>query len=207
AEELRAPQQSEEQVRRLTSIGEIRRLSYSEAGAALPAEVDGVVTYLDNDWLQMFVQKGRDAIYVKYPGSQEPLSVGDHVLLTGLTNPGNYAPIIVASKIRKLGKAPLPPSRAVTPIEAASGILDSQFVEVEGVVHPMKGDEGAKHLTFELYSPVGQIHVFTAPSFGDAQELRRVEDAKVRMRGVFGTVFNSRRQLVGYQLSISSPAD
>jgi hypothetical protein len=71
----------------------------------------------------------------------------------------------------------------------------------------MKRDEDPKHLTFELFSSVGQIHVYTGPAFSGARYVRTLEDALVRMRGVLGTVFNSRRQLVGYQLSVGSIND
>ncbi len=193
--------------RLLTTAASIRRLSGDQASAALPVQLTGVVTYSDKQWRQMFVQDSTGGIYVKYSGSTAPIEQGQRIALIGITNPGGYAPVVVAPKIRILGKTELPKPIRVTAADASSGILDSQFVEIEGVVHPMKIGEEPGHLTFELYSPFGQIHVYTGPDFLDAQNAQRLVDANVRLRGVLGTVFNSRRQLVGYQLSVSTSAD
>ena len=47
----------------------------------------------------------------------------------------------------------------------------------------------------------------TTPEFSDLGRVQQFEDARVRIRGVFSTIFNSRRQLVGYQLLVSRPSD
>ena len=61
--------------------------------------------------------------------------------------------------------------------------------------------------TFDLYTSLGQVHVFTSPGFPDLRKSLSIEDARVRMQGVFATIFNARRQLVGYQLELASPAN
>jgi diguanylate cyclase (GGDEF)-like protein len=191
----------------LTTAASIRGLTGDQAGAALPVQVTGVVTYNDPEWRQMFLQDSTGGIYVKYSGSLAPLEQGQRITVNGITNAGGYAPVVVAPKILILGKTQLPKPIHVTASDASSGILDSQFVEVEGVVHPMKLGEEPRHLTFELYSPFGQVHVYTGPAFAATGSPRSLVDASVRIRGVLGTVFNSRRQLVGYQLSVSSISD
>src|ERR1019366_10768029 len=132
----------------------------------------------------------------------------EKVTVVGLTNAGDFAPVIVAPKFLIEGVGALPSPLPVTAIEAAGGMRDSQFVQVQGVIHPVKIGEEAAHLfTFELYSSFGQIHVYISSLPSYIQRLRRLEDARVSIRGVFGTVFNSRRQLVGYQLLVTSPDD
>ncbi len=190
----------------LTSIQAVRRLTEPEANEAVPAKISAVVTYNDARRRQMFVQDGDQAIYVKYAESDSTLHPGDRVSVTGLTNAGGYAPVIVAPKLVKTGSSPLPSAVAVNARSAASGSLDSQYVSLEGVVHPIKANEEASHITFELYSPLGQVHVYTSDS-ADEKKLHELEDATVRVQGVFGTVFNSRRQLLGYQLSLPSTKD
>jgi diguanylate cyclase (GGDEF)-like protein len=193
----------------LTTVRAVRDLSPSKAALALPVHVTGVVTYKDSVWRHIYLQDSTGGIYVKYSGSHPGLLVGKRVTLTGITNPGNYAPVIVAPKFQIEGPAPLPFPVPVTVENAASGILDSQYVSIVGVVHPMKPGAEARHpmLTFDLFTSLGQVHVYTSPLFPDIQHSRHFEDAKVRIRGVFGTVFNSRRQLVGYQLVVETPSD
>ncbi|MGB0066258.1 MAG: EAL domain-containing protein, partial [Terracidiphilus sp.] len=120
-----------------------------------------------------------------------------------------YAPVIVAAKFVVEGPVPLPVPIQATPELAAAGLLDSQFVSIEGVVHPLKFAEQPYHpvFTFALYTSLGQVHVFTAPGFPDLRKSSQIEDARVRMQGVFSTVYNQRRQLVGYQLQLASPAN
>jgi len=190
----------------IPSVAAIRGLDEKQAAEALPVKLTGVITYNDPDWGQIFFQDSTGGIYMKYPGSTA-LVQGQKVTVIGITNPGDYAPVVIAPKfILAGGRGSLPHPVAVNATDASSGILDSQFVELQGVVHPLKNEE-SRHLTFELYSPFGQIHVYTNPTFTGKDQLAHLVDATVHAQGVFGTIFNSRRQLVGYQLSISSIND
>ena len=202
-----AQRDRDEELPEVTTVAAIRQLSESQADAALPAKVTGVITYSDQDWRQLFLQDSTGGIYIKYSGSAVPLAQGQWVTITGVTNAGDFAPVIVAPKFVVHGEAPLPPPAQVTARDASSGTLDSQYVEVEGVIHPFELSAGAKHPTFELYSSFGQVHVFTGPEFSGEKAVHDLVDATVRARGVLGTVFNSRRQLVGYQLSVASADD
>ena len=193
----------------MTRVSAVRDLTASRAGEALPVDITGVVTYVDSQWRQIFFQDRTGGIYVKYSGDHAELAVGRRVTLTGITGAGDFAPVIVAPKFQFDGAAPLPTAVPVTQSRAAAGSLDSQYVSIEGVVHPMRVGEESNHtsLTFDLLTAVGQIHVYTSPLFPDAEQARSLEDATVRIRGVFGTVFNSRRQLVGYQLLVERRSD
>jgi diguanylate cyclase (GGDEF)-like protein len=199
-------------IEELKTVKAVRELPQAQAGQALPVRISGVITFFDSDWGQLYLQDATGGIYVKYSGAPSELRVGEKVLLVGLTNAGNFAPAIVAPKFQDQGNAPLPRPLPVTALEASAGIRDSQRVEVEGVIHPIqRGDfrslAESRHLTFELYSGFGQIHVYASPQSTDVRWLQSLVDARVNIQGVFGTVFNSRRQLVGYQLAVASPSD
>jgi hypothetical protein len=188
----------------LTTVATVHDLKATQANAAIPVRIDGVVTFADKDWKLLFVQDQTGGIFLSYSSTENHFAPGDRVGITGLSNAGDYAPVIVAPRFLRLGRLPLPAPVKITPQDAASGVLDSVFVEVQGVIHSIASDQDPKHLSFTLYSSFGQIHVATPPDFGSLEELQKLEDAKVQIRGVCGTVFNSRRQLVGYQLSVSS---
>jgi len=193
----------------LVTVAAIRRLAAVEAATALPVRVTGVITYIDPQWGQMFFQDDTGGIYVKYSGRHPELSVGKRVTLAGVTNAGDFAPVIVGPKFDIAGNAPLPVPSPVTSDQAAAGVLDSRYVTLDGIVHPMKSGEESNHpnLTFELLTPVGQVHVYTSPLFPAIEHSRNLEDARVRIQGVFGTLYNSRRQMVGYQLLVESRSD
>jgi hypothetical protein len=193
----------------LNSVAEIRGLKPSQAAEALPARITGVITYIDPLWRQLWLQDESGGIFIKYPGDQPELHVARRVTVTGITNAGNYAPVIAAPKFRVEGEGALPKPVSVTTELAASGQREGLYVEIEGVVHLIRIGDNPGHpvLVFELYSEIGQVHVVTTPMFSDLKQAQFLEDAKVRMRGVFSVVFNSRRQLVGYQMIVAAPSD
>jgi diguanylate cyclase (GGDEF)-like protein len=192
-----------------TSAHEVRELSPERAALALPVHLTGEVTYLDSAWNQLYLQDESGGIYTKYAGDSPGLRVGMRVALTGITNAGDFAPVVVAPKIHVLEAAHMPVPVAVTATEAAAGLRDSRYVTIEGVIHPMtvQDQPGHRYLIFEMITALGQVHVYTSPQFPDSPESRNFEDARVSIRGVFGTIFNTRRQLVGYQLLVQSPSD
>lgn len=206
---LNQPDKNDSNLPTFTTVASIRTLPVSEAAQAYPVRVDGVITYNDNVWRQLYIEDKTGGIYIKYSGAHPELHAGLRVTAIGMTNPGNFAPVIVAPSFRVAGPAPLPTPTILTAEDATTGMFDSKFVEVEGVVHPLRFAEQPNHpiLNFELYSTLGRISVFSAPGFPDPRQSRTLEDSKVRIRGVFGTLFNSRRQLVGYQLLVSYPSD
>jgi diguanylate cyclase (GGDEF)-like protein len=204
AGEMKVEQQPE--IPELTTVAAVKKLTAGEAAAALPVRVTGVVTFADNDWRQMFLQDSTGGIFVKFAGSSTPIFQGEELTVTGLSSPGDYAPVIIAPKLSLLGKGQLPRSIAMT-ARAVTGIMDSRFVEVEGIVRPLRPRQNPKHLVFDLYSSFGPIHVQAGPDFSGMDYIRSLEDARVHARGVCAEIFNSRRQLIGLQLEVSRPQD
>ena len=201
-----APFQQKPDVPALTTVEAIRGLTPARASLGLPVRLHGVLTYVDPYYRQFYIQDATGGIYLKYSGNQQ-MTAGMRVTLTGITNAGNFAPVVLAPRVSIEGKSALPSPIVASTDQASAGILDSQFVSLEGIVHPIRIDKQRYHpvWTFELISSLGRVHVFTSPEFPNLQEARKFEDARVRMSGVLGSVFNSRRQLVGYQLLVQRP--
>lgn len=195
----------EPDIRVLTKVSAVRRLTEYEASSARPVRLTGVVTFNDDDWQQLFLQDSTGGIFVKY-GGHPGVRRGDKITVIGLTNPGDYAPIIVAPKVVHVGQEKLPAPVVMT-ADAWSGILDGTLVEAEGIVHPIKPRQNPKHLTFDVYTTFGTVHVVAGPEFGGIESIRKLEDSKVRIMGVGSVIFNSRRQMIGLQIVISRPSD
>ena len=189
----------------LTKVAAVRSLTEAMAESAQPVKLTGIVTFNDSDWQQLFLQDSSGGIFVKYAG-HPPISRGEKVTIAGLTNSGDYAPIVVAPKFLDHNPDTLPRPVPMT-AKAWSGILDGVLVTAEGVIHSVKGRQNPNHLTFDVYTAFGPVHVVAAPEFGDMELLRRIEDSEVSVTGVGGVIFNARRQLIGLQIDVSKAAD
>ena len=180
----------------------IRMLDGREADRGLPVHLHGVITYSDTDWRQAFFQDGTAGIFVDHMNT--PLAAGEEVDLDGITSSGEFAPIVMASQVHILGKGTFPDPRIITAAEAATGSEDAQWVTMDGVVHSYRTIING-HATLEMMSSVGRVYLQTfniSPDF-----LESLKDTNIRVRGVFGTVFNSDKQLIGYQMFTSRAQD
>jgi PAS domain S-box-containing protein len=184
----------------LTRIPDVRRVGTSVLGRH--ARVTGVVTYFDPVWGLMFVQDTEEGVFVFMTGVDSAVHAGDLVRVDGTVEPGDFAPSISKPVVAILGRSPMPPAVRPDNDTLATGRLDSQFVELEGVVHGFRplNDE---HVSFDVTVGPSDVLV-TLPGRWHGEIPSHLVDARVRLRGVCGTLFNPRRQLVGLQLFLSS---
>ena len=190
--------------RLLTSAAAIQGLSPSEAAAAHPVHVRGVITVNDPAWTVLFVQDDTSGIFVFTRGLEHPLPAcrpGDVVEISGETGPGEFAPVIAAHKLTITGHGPLPRARTVPLDELISGREDSQFVEISAIVRTMSRDD-KDHLALEMVNARERIPAFVPSIAGQPLPRGLGVDAIVRIKGVVGTRFNDSRQIVGVQLFI-----
>jgi len=186
---------------RLTAIEQIRWLKAGDAARPNPVLIRCVVTYYDPDWGTLFVQDPTGGIFVNAGGPALDLKVGDWIELEGMTESGDYAPIITRPRFKSLGRAPLPRASRYSLRELMSGSQDSQRLCLEGVVHSVKMEWG--HVTLNVAEPGGDFEVIL-PNFWDQPAPEKFVDAKIRLEGVCGTIFNQKRQLIGVRLFVPS---
>ena len=188
----------------ITRVTDIRHLTMEEASRHQRVDITGVVTYFDPVWAMLFVQDPTGGIFVDVHGQDLTLSTGDVVQVKGASAPGNFAPEIIRPAITVLGRSELPIARQVTMAQWLTGREDSQYVEVSGIVRSIaQSEEG--HLLLDLASGGRRFRV-QIPMFKGALP-KHLVDAVVSVRGVSGTIFNQRRQLVGVAHYASSLDD
>ena len=178
----------------ITRALDIRRMTMEEASRHQPVKITGVVTYFDSTWAMLFVQDASAGVFVDVHGQDLALSTGDLVQVTGSSAPGNFAPEIVRPVVTVLGRNELPLPRHVTMAQLLTGREDSQYVEVSGTVRSIARSE-EEHLLLDLASGSTRFRV-QIPLFKGPLPTHLV-DSVVNVRGVSGTIFNQRRQLVG----------
>ena len=180
----------------LTSVREIKTFS-GVSPEPNPVRVRGVITLADPDRYWLFLQDSTGAIYCAIPTVKSQLQPGDQVEVTGTRGPGGFAPIIENVKVDVLGHGVLPAAERLPPEETVSGRFDSHWVEIEGDVHAVAPEYGIVRLTVQ--SSRDSVPVIIPPPTAGRIPIDLI-GARVRVRGVYGAVFNDQRQLAGFRL-------
>jgi signal transduction histidine kinase len=111
-----------------------------------------------------------------------------------VTDPGQFAPIVKVSRVRKIGSAAAPAATTATLEELLSGGLDAQWVKVSGVVRSVdsRGQGSSGPWRMELALGGGKVSVV-------ATETRPAEglvDAKVRVQATCLYQFTQGRKVL-----------
>lgn len=198
----------------IVNIGEVRSLSSDDAAKSPRVHVRGVVTWrglreqliVQDDtggcWLEMSEARSRrlwtadDAIF-------DSIRVGHVLEIEGVGGPGGYAPVILPSALRIVGRQSLPPARPMEPARFFSGADAGLRIEARAVVQGYRSAGSAWVL--DLNADPGR---FTAEVSRTAlPDPAALVDAKVRVTGVAVTRFNSRGELTMPRLFSSQASD
>ena len=189
--------------RTITTVAAIHALSPDEAAHAMPVHVRATVTYinpLSNVW---FVQDQTGPTYVSSSRLGDlKVRPGDLVDLTGVSAPGNFAPIISGAWAERISRSSMPPPAPVAFDELFSGKSDSAWVQTEGIVQSVV----TKQPTLEdvVWLQLGE-HRYRAQVANPGAQPLPPPDSRVRIQGVCGSLFNSKRQIVGIQIYVPAP--
>ena len=101
----------------LQLASEIRDLTPEQAAKKLPVRLRGVVTFWDNGLYSRFVQDTTAGIYIQDMTNMPDVVRGQMVAVEGFTSPGEYAPVIVPTRISVAGDGQFPAAKPVTAVE------------------------------------------------------------------------------------------
>ena len=187
----------------LTTAHSVHSLSSTEAARAYPVHFKGVVTYFDQTPSDgngaMFVQDATGSVFVKI--THQPLfslPPGTMIDLRGVSNAGEFAPIVAEPKMVAIGTGSFPknPRRPTLGVLLA-GLDDGQWVEVEGVIHSVVAQD--RYIYLILTMPDGVISIIMVKEAGI--DYSRLVDAKVRIQGNPGPLFDvGRRQMIAVNI-------
>ena len=187
----------------ITSLAEIHALSPEEAAQAIPVRARAVVTYSNTLDFGFFVQDKTGETYVYAPRiAKFKVRAGDLVELTGVTAPGQFAPIVAEGWAKTIGPSPMPPPASAAFDDLFSGKWDSAWVQTEGVVQHAEPD--SSRLTNVVSLQWGD-HLYEIRVNNPNARPLPPPDSRVRVEGVCGALFNGRRQIVGIVIYVPSP--
>lgn len=177
-----------------TNAVEVLSLNANEAAQARPVRLRAVVIdEADPKQRALIVADQTAGLYVLGNASlMARFHRRDLIELTGVSNPGEFAPIVKVTAAKKLGTAPLPSPREVTYHQLATGTMDAQWVEVKGVVQQYLPAAPGTTMRFLVLSvDGGLVHVRMA----GPHDPKLLEDAEVRVQALCFYQFNQKRQM------------
>lgn len=193
----------------LTTVAAIRALSLNEVASGFPVELRAIVTYYEPINGRLFVQDSTGGIYILPPPSVPAVQPGDEVLIVGATTP-NFSANILATGIRFLAHARLPAPLPVSWREVVDRANDCRYVSVTGTIRSATlqvadaSIASQPYLLLDLQTDGGSVRVHMEGAHGIAPF--GLLDAKVRLTGVVGAIFDGKFRQNGADLWVSSPA-
>jgi signal transduction histidine kinase len=187
----------------LTNAADVLSLPEKLARQKVPVLVRGIVTAAEPGWRgQFFVQDDTAGVFVENLSDNYP-KPGDVVEVSGLSQPGAFAPIISKPSWKLLGTAALPKGKPVPLDQLTSGLEDGQRVEISGIVRAVTTLTTA--LDVEVASGGNRIHIFCkrSPKI-DPQDLIA---ARVRVSGTVAASFNKALRHLMYVVMFAPQAD
>ncbi len=186
----------------LTRAHDAHSLTIEQARRHYPVQLRAVVTYYDTNVDErrptLFVSDSSGAIFIVLAGlPAAPFETGDLIEIGGVSDAGDYAPIVRATEAHVIGKSHLPltaPRESLT--EMLTGAADGQWVEVEGVVLAARPSGNSVNLDLALSD--GAITATTMREAGADYE--GLVDAKVRIRGNAAPRYNHQYQMTGVHI-------
>lgn len=186
----------------ITTIAEVRTLSRAESERRIPVEAQAVATHWD---MMKFAQDATAGIYLDTTGAEVDASIkaGERISVQGVTDPGQFAPIIKATRINRIAGDATMQARRTSFEELMAGKDDSQFVRVPGIVRSVTMSSD----TFDIEAATlkGKFQIIIPRRGGDDLPGDLV-DSKILADGVVGTKFNAQGQITGLTLWVNSPA-
>ncbi len=168
----------------LAPISHVQAVSIQEAKRELPVRVRGMITAANQRENWVSLQDDTRGIFVRCPtNSALERTVSEVWEVVGRTAPGNFAPIIVADDMKRLGEGCMPEPTRPNWNELANGSMDVQWVEFRGFV------SGVQSNRLTLLLPEGSLEVQMENYF--ESDLTQFLRAIVRIRGTLFAIWNS----------------
>ncbi len=186
----------------LTSLRAIHALSNAEASHQLPVSFEATVTYYRSYEKTLFVQDGDVAIYVQ-PAAPVDLTPGDRVLVKGTTH-DSFRPMVAATSINVLGRAPLPAPAPATWDQLIRAQFDCRLVTVRGTVRnvDLVLSSDRPGISIQMRTDGGLIEAVIDNDNIDS--VKDILDDEVEITGAQSGQFDGKMQQTGIVLHVRS---
>lgn len=183
----------------LRTLREVNQLSSIEARNVVPVDIEGVATYVDEDWGLLFVQDETGAVYVNVHGMTPLCPVGSRIHVTAVTGAGDVGAVLENPHIGCLGAGVLPVAERRSLAEISSKAADSRYVQTEGMLRP--GDQSWPRVCYRIVE--GNTSALVVIPQASGPQSQRMLGATVWVRGVSGVQIDSKGKVVGSLLFVN----
>ena len=187
----------------LRTVNQALTLPAEELKNGRPLQAALVVTYVSATYNLLFAQDDTSGIYLETKGGLTNIQPGSLLQVKSLARRGLFAPYLQVTDLRVAGEKPLPQPLSVTLDRILTGSLDSQWVELVGVVRSERLSTGQLHL--EVAGGASRVKVEVAANEKDQPST--FVDHLVRIRGVVASQADKDRRIQGFRLLVSGFSD
>src|SRR6516162_4978380 len=190
----------------LTNAEQVHQLTREEAAKGQRVLIRGVITCAlpDPIFNAAVVQDRTAGIYIDHwnPSLGPRPELGGLVEIEGITDPGEFAPRVHATRMTWLGTGELPAPIQPYWDQLINGSLDTEFVEIEGVITTVS--EGS----VTLLTHGGKINILVFDEIGQTNDLalKPYENALVRLQGCLFAAWNTSRELNVSEIRMYGPS-
>ena len=189
----------------LTNVSQLRTLSAEQAGERIPVRLRAVVTAVVPA-RTVFLQDDTGGTFITGAISNAPsVSVGDLVLVHGVSFPGLFLPGMTADNLQVVGQSALPKPATADYDDLLSARWHYERVCLEGVIRTVTLGPPSDRLSFTL--AVGHNRLEVQAVSPAITNISLLVNTRVRLTGLATGYINDRRQLITPQLLIGRPED
>ena len=189
----------------LTNAVQVQGLTRADAGRGYRVVMRGVVTCSLPALEAVVMQDATRGIYINHldPAAGGVPSVGELVEVEGVTDPGEFAPLIRAGRITRLGAGALPQPIQPAWDQLINGSLDSVFAEIQGVVIAVRTDG----VTLLTHGGRISVELLATGDTAPGGALKQYENSLIRLRGcLFARWDSNTHQVKVGEIRMFSPA-
>ena len=200
----------------LTTAAAVRVLSPEEADKELPVRLKGCLILVTSPGNALVLLDETEGIYVEFDRQvRGQVRVGDEITVEGVTDAGDFAPMVRGSKLARIGTGKLPAPTRTTIAELNAGGFDAAWIELRGIIRsciPTPADRMPVSRSGGGPPRPSRESWLVTFAQGDDELMvqidgrvdpRELEDADVLMRGVVFNVHNATRQFVRASLQVA----
>jgi signal transduction histidine kinase len=120
----------------LTTAAQVQQLNREEAGRGYHAKIKGVVAWISENRDCVIIQDSTRGVFVGLRSAWvwDSPKLGEILDIEGTCVAGEFSPIVILDKAERLGMGRLPAPMQPTRDQLIRGSMDSQYVEIRGLV-------------------------------------------------------------------------